>query len=175
MTNVATAALDPFSRVYKALVDDVLKAHRPLAKLVNVANWITFEGDSEDPEFSAVSDADMPELQVRPAGGPIMPSWSSSSARFDKVFIVGVTTDDHRVKDLLFPITWEIARALAIHSDALTIKPHINTELLNPIDVSESNDLTENDRGTRGWTAILGIPLRITIAKDKFLAEEPEL
>lgn len=160
---------DPFSLVYDELLA-VLRAHEPLTEAVRVANWITFEGEDPDPEKGAVSDADLPQLTIKPAGGPFDLFHTSTSAHFQKTFIVGIVTADKRIDAHLFKLEWLICCALYQGYDRLIDIPFVNAIQTQAIETEESDEPTDDARGMGGWTAVLALRFDLFINRDQLLA-----
>lgn len=104
---------DPLSLIYAALWD-CLEANTALASLVRPGNRMKFLGTVRDPLKDKIGDADTPELRLIPTGLPqVTYRADSSNARFTQGLQIGLATGDQRVDYRLFPVQWEVMRALS--------------------------------------------------------------
>lgn len=147
---------DPLSQVYDALWD-LLEVHVPLTSLVKAGNRVKFSGTSRDPEKERVSTADLPEIRIIPLGGTPHIQRTSNGSSWVKRFAVILATGDKRVDVSLFPVEWEIYRAMAQWADTLTAltwndKPYI--KLARPVSATEGISDRDLQRGVEGWTAV---------------------
>ena len=103
---------DPLSLVYDTLWD-TLEAHRGFRDLVREGNRVKFSGRNRDPLKEKVSAADLPEVRI--VVSKIAPhlNRTSSSSSVLVTYEVGIATGDMRLDAVLFPVIWEIIRALS--------------------------------------------------------------
>ncbi len=104
-----------------------------------------------------VATADMPEVRIVPTG--MATHFSADSSRDDLFaeFQIEVATGDTRIDAVLFPLQWEIYRALAGASAALALltwntKPFALSLVADV--VSEGVSDTDLSRGIKGWSAV---------------------
>ena len=165
----ALSARDPFSHGYDELIA-VLKAHAPLTAAVRVANWISFEGEDPDPKKGAVLDGDLPELTIKPAGGPFDLFHSSTSALFKRTFIIGIVTPDKRIDAHMFKLEWLICCALYCGYQRLRSIPFVTGIHTTAIETEETDESPEDARRMGGWYATMAITLDLVIDRNQFLA-----
>ena len=167
--STALTERDPFSLVYDELIA-VFRAHAPLTDTVRIANWITFAGEDPDPEKHAVLDADLPQLTIKPAGGPFDLFHTSTSARFQKTFVIGIVTPDKRIDAHLFKLEWLLCCALYRGDERLRGIPFVNAIHMTAIETEESDEPSEDARGMGGSTAVVAIQFDLFINRTQMLA-----
>lgn len=148
--------VDPITQVYYALWE-LLEAHVPLAAMVRVGNRIKFSGANRDPMKDEVSGADFPEIRVLPVSSEPHLQRTSNGSSIVKRFRVVAATGDQRVDAGLFPLEWEIYRALSSWATVLMSlrwkdKPYVR--LAKPISVEDGISRTDMERGIKGWASI---------------------
>lgn len=178
MTHTSSIAKDPFTLVYTALVDNVLKGHRPLVEMMKAGNWISFHADEQDPEKNVHADSDSPELKVYPTGAPLIGKLSSSKTQIETAYAIELFTGDSRTKDKLHPLLWEILRALEIGDRPdknLYSHQLVNVRLQQPIEIELSHEEFDDRGRSNGWFARVAISLLLVIPTKQLLAKEPKL
>jgi hypothetical protein len=111
---------DPFTQVYEALWG-LLEAHPGFVGLVKVGNRIKYSGDSErQVDKPQALSADLPQVRLVPAGGAVEVGPSSTSGcRIVEQLDVEVWSGDRRLQVALYPVKWEVLKALAGARDNL--------------------------------------------------------
>jgi len=144
--------IDPFTQIYNAIWT-VLENHDGITKRVRLKNRIKLSGKDPDPQKTNILGADLPELMLTPAGGGGF-SWTSSGLQMQPSFRLQLAAGDLRVHKQLFPIKWQIIRALKQTRTNLGLSFVTNIEIT---DIGESTDNAESDRGTPQWTGLFEI------------------
>ena len=153
MTDLIT---DPFTQIYNAIWT-VLENHDGITSRVRLKNRIKFSGKDPDPQKSNVMDADLPELTLTPSGGGGF-FWTSTGIQMEPSFKLQLATGDLRVQKQLFPIKWEIIRALKQTRTNLDLSFVKNIEIS---DIDESTENADSDRGTPQWTGLFEILVHV--------------
>lgn len=170
MTNISVK-VDPFTRVYDALVA-LFANHDGVQDLVKTGNLIDYSGDRTEPTKENIQAGDVPELEVRPAGGEGQLWFSSTSATVVRRYAVGLTTGDLRAAKSLFPLEWQLIRALAGTTDDLGLS-FVHKVSIEGFD--EEREATDRHRGTRGWVAVFAVVVEMNFdKKNHLLAAEPD-
>lgn len=148
-------AIDPFSQVYDALWD-LMERHTPFAKLVKPANRIKYSGRRQ-PEKQSIADSDYPQVRILPAGSEVHHERTSSSGSIIKRFEVQIATGDRRVDERVFPLQWEIIRAM--HGwqtvlNALTWEEVAFVTSARLLDLQDGLTLDESQERIIGWAAV---------------------
>ena len=163
--------VDPFTRVYDALVA-LIADHDGVKHLLKKGNLIDYSGGRDDPTKSNVQSGDLAEIEIRTAGGDALLWFSSDSSMVGRRYSVGITTGDLLVDKSLFPLEWELLRALAGAKDDLGLS-FVHKVSIEGFD--EEREGTDRHRGTKGWTALFNVVVEMTFDKKKhLLAAEPD-
>jgi len=143
---------DPFTTLFDALVTALADTEIP--NLVPARNLISFvdEGDFKE----NISDADTPEIVLMPLGGDGNPHHSSCSSRVTRQYGFYVATGDKRTRSELFPIEWELFRALCKWQRSITQltwngKSYVKS--LNLVTHAQAIADPARNRQIRGWSA----------------------
>lgn len=155
---------DPFSTVYDALWA-ALEGHAGFTALVPVGNRIKF--NKPDPIKAEVSTQDLPEVRLLPASFAGNLPITSNSSRVQHQFEVQIATGSQQVKGKLFPVAWEVIRALSkwqSHLTGLTWDAGKVIRVTNVRTFSAREGVLYQDlnRGIIGWS------LNMTIDVDMF-------
>lgn len=154
---------DPMSMVYDALWE-LAEAWTPLTSLVKVGNRIKFSGDNRDPVKRQVSDADLPELVLGcTAFSPHMLRTSCGSS-MDVTFEWMISAGDQRLDAALFPVVWELHRAMIGWMEvlaALTWKSKQFVKLTRALTGNVGMSNPELNRGITGWSSIWSCELQM--------------
>ncbi len=154
-------ATDPFTQTLDKLWE-ALEGHAALAALVKAGNRIKLTGEGGDPYKPSTQYADKPELAIEPAGGSIETAATSTSARILQDFDIRLATGSLRVGRELFPVKWEIVKALAAAGQTLGLS------FVRKVTVTSATDRRgddEADRGTPGWTTVLTVRTEMWFAE----------
>ena len=163
--------VDPFTLAYDALVA-LFADHEGVQHLVKKGNLIAYTGGSGDPTKGNIQPGDVPELEVRPAGGEAQLWFTSSSAAVIRRFVVGLTTGELRVDKSLFPLEWELLRAIAGTTNNLGLSFVVKVSIEG---FDEERTGTEEHRGTKGWVALFSVVVEMNFSRqDHLLAAEPD-
>lgn len=163
--------VDPFTRVYDALVA-LIADHDGVKHLLKTGNLIDYSGGRADPTKGSIQSGDLPEIEVRPAGGDIALWKDSDSSEIVRRFIIALTTGDLRVDKSLLPLEWEIVRALSrtVENLGLSFVTKLTIEGFD-----EERRGTEEHRGTKGWVALFSVVVEMNFSRqDDLLAAEPD-
>jgi len=158
------AATDPFSLVYNALWT-LLEAHAEFAALVKVGNRIKFNAaGGDDPIKDKLSSADLPEVRLLCTGTSPHVQHTSGSSSCIKFFEIQVATRSQQYTAELFPVEWEIYRAMskwATVLSALTWNSKTFVKLARPTDGQQGVSTDDVDRGGHGWVSVWGIEVQM--------------
>lgn len=150
---------DPFSQVLTAFWA-MLEAHEPLAALVKPGNRINRLA-GERRHKTRVQAADLSELDLVPVGGDEIDLYhTSTTAKIPFSFEVRIKTQRQELDADLLPLTWQVLRAIA--AAGLLNTDHVDLGLgfvkrVNVVALFVTRDDPEQNRGIRGWTAVLGV------------------
>lgn len=155
---------DPLTQVYNALWD-MLEAHEGFTDLVKIGNRMKFAGDVRDPERLEELTADRPNVGILADGGTPRIGQTSSSTLLVAKYLAIVVTGDKRVSAELYPVTWEMFRAMhtwQTHLRALTWQSHTFVHLARPMAYRESlpDDQMKN---IKGWVATWEYEVQINV------------
>lgn len=163
--------LDPFTRVYNAIMA-LLADHDGVSDLVKPGNLIGYASKSRDPIKSNVQSGDLAEIEVRPAGGEAQLWKTSDSTEVTRRYVVGITTGELRVDESLFPLEWELLRALAGTTNNLGLPFVVNVHIEG---FDEESEATDRHRGTKGWVALFSVIVQMNFDRQNhLLAAEPD-
>lgn len=147
---------DPFTTLYDALWS-MLEAHTGFTDLVKVGNRVKFTGEVRDPVKPEINTADLPEVRLVPLGGDPHLQRTSNGTSVRKRFGIEITTGDKRVDAALFPVEWEIFRAMSNWASvltALTWNSKTYVKLCRPLSMTEGESNPELNRGISGWSLV---------------------
>lgn len=151
---------NPFKLVYDGLWD-LAWSWQNLCDLVKPSNRITFAGDDRDPIKPEIAAADLPELRLVPIGGAQQIHRSSSSSYWKARYEWQVSTGDYRTNEHLWPVQWELYRALSGWLTPLrAIKwpksnPKSFVTLMNLTSSTEGVSDQDLRRGIDGWSSVM--------------------
>lgn len=150
------ADLDPFTQVYDALWA-MLEARAGITKMVRLKNRIKFTGSNRDPIKDQISYRDLPEMILVPGTGiPHLQRTSNSSSMLETLEI-RVATGDQRIGEILYPLKWEVYRALSTWETlllALTWNSKTFVRLVRPTSVQDGVAQADLNRGIKGWSTL---------------------
>lgn len=157
----------PVKKVFDALWA-LLEAWTGFTDLVPVGNRVKYmEGVPGTLQVKQeVSDADLPEVQIIPTGMETNYTLNSSHTELWAEFEIRVSTGDVRIDAVLFPLQWEIYRALAGASAALALlewsgKAEFVKSLVANV-ISEGVLDPDLNRGIKGWSAVWSCRVHMT-------------
>ena len=147
---------DPFTQIYNAIWT-VLENHDGITSKVRLTNRIKLSGKDKNPYKSTVLGADLPELLLEPSGGGGF-LWTSTGLQMLTNFQLRLAAGDLRVQKQLFPIKWEIIRAMKQTRTNLDISFVKNIEIA---DIGESTEGAEATRGTPQWIGLFELAVQV--------------
>jgi len=164
---------DPFTRVLAALWD-LVEDHYPLTQMIAVGNRI-YRQDQPHAERSRIQDGDAPELNILPVGFTSVDElYSSDTASFRQQFEFHLTTGSRDETELLFPITWELLRALAASKKTKLNLAYVRNMEIDGVDHSRTD--SADQRGRLGWTCVLTVTVILIFDWNRhLLATDPVL
>lgn len=164
---------DPFTQVHEALWS-MIENWDALAEMVKVGNRVKMTGTARDPLKEQVSTDDVPELRIVPVNGSMGLDVTNEEYGIKQDWEIQVSTGDQRVDAMLFPIQWEIMRALATWPDVLNALKWNNKEFILNMEVSRvSAGVSDRDlnRGIKGWSLLLTCSVSMYFAADDMSTE----
>lgn len=150
---------DPFTLVYDALWE-LLEAHEGFTDLVRLRNRVKFSGADRSPIKETISPADVPEVRLVCVGGTPHIQRTSGSSSCTKVFEVQLASGDQRYDESLFPVEWEIYKALSkwqITLQGLLWRGKPFVKLVRPVGSSIGVSVLDMSRGIGGWTSVWAV------------------
>lgn len=156
--------MDPFSRAYNRLWE-VLESRAALTSLVGLRNRVKWVG-SEQPVQSRPIHGDLPELSIEPADDTweVNLHYHQSGAMVMQGFDIGLTTGSLDLGKHLFPVKWELLRALAHAEKNFGLDFVVSVNLVNHGDTRE--DANQN-RGRKGWHALLTVEMQMMFDRQR--------
>jgi len=152
------AATDPITMVHDAIVA-LAKANTTLTSLVRAGAWITYDGTDRMPPKAISTEAARPELDLRPYTGFGHHKRTAGSLYLKKRWAWWISTGDKRVGKELFPIEWELFKAMSLWT---TTFPSLSWEgtadYVKDFRVTsiDDKDLSEGrERTIPGWLGIV--------------------
>lgn len=140
---------NPFIQTYSK-VWELLEAHVPFTDLVSLRNRIRFDQETQPPLIDSRLTADLPVVELQPAGGSFDIFNTTQTSEAIKSFSVGSFSGDLRLQKQHFDLQWEIARALGKGGVKFGLAFINRWELADGIDIKdEPQDLL---KGSQGWT-----------------------
>lgn len=127
-------ALDPFTLVYDALWE-LLETHAEFHDAVRLNNRIKFSSYGPmDPFKHEVATADLPEVRLTCVGGTPHLQRTSGSSSCVRRFEVQILVNDLRYTEELFPLEWEVYRAMSKWYDVVSSLtwPEPTNKVTNP-------------------------------------------
>lgn len=159
--------IDPFTRILKQLWAVVL-GEPDVTSLVRAGNRIRrvllaseLSETTKTPK-DEITSADLPEIDIVPAGGLVQLPGSSGGAFVQQSFEVQIAVETARLDVGFFPLYWAVLRAF------------IKADCRLGLDFVEGITLTQYTtdantmailRGLEGWSALLGIDVKMRFTK----------
>jgi hypothetical protein len=146
---------DPISQVYDALWA-LLEDSRELCSMVDVGNRKKYSGEGT-PEKEQVATADFPEIRIVPVATTPHTQRTSSTSTMLVKFRIEVASGDQRIDAGLFPIEWEIYRAMARWASVVTsLEWNEKAYVITAKATSVQDGLAPANlmRGILGWVAL---------------------
>jgi len=159
--------IDPYTQVYRALWNMLIESPE-LSRLVRIGNRIRWDEQDPDPQKHALSDADLPEIQLDPVAGEVNLTGSSTSVACEQAFQLQLTSNDSRLHLSAFPLKWALIKTLSRWRSALGLAFVKQIRLGDVIDIHAADD---PDRGAAGWSMTLTISVEMWIAQADVEAE----
>lgn len=156
--------VDPITRVYNALWS-LVENHAPLAFMVKPGNRIKYAG-SRDPAKSNKLDADLPELKLVTVSSEPHAYVDSTNSEIVKRFRFLLKTGDRRVDMALFPIEWELFRALARFRPVMDALTEAGSKYVVKVILEQVRDQNINPRddgpgGPSGWASLAEVSVQM--------------
>ncbi|KKN77777.1 hypothetical protein LCGC14_0357510 [marine sediment metagenome] len=148
---------DPFSIVYDALWQ-MVEDYSGFTDLVNVGNRLRFASDIRDPLKRETLTNDFPAVGILANGHFPHLQRTSNSSTVTSRFIFMLVSGEQQLDRALYPITWEMLRAMtkwATRLQALTWETKTFVTLAKPIDSSEiftEDTFLGSTKGILGWS-----------------------
>jgi len=150
---------DPFTETLNKLWD-LLESHAGFTRLVSLKNRIKLTGRNPVPYRAQAQSADLPEVLIEPAGGEVHLFVTGSSSRAVQDYAIVITTDDLGVSRTLFPLKWELMKALSKSGDSLGLS-FVKKVRIKELTERESG---RTDRRAAGWSASLVVSVEMWFA-----------
>lgn len=166
--------LDPFTQVYNALYE-LPWARAEMCKLVERGNRVTFSGRDRSPLKDQVNVSDLPELRLIPTGSTPHIQRTSSTSTWILRFEWQLATGDQRVNKFLYPVEFELLRAMANWIPTLQALTWKDKKFAWGAPVTEARTgVTETDinRGIRGWVALWTCEVRLALTTADLISED---
>jgi len=163
-------SVDPFSLVYNMLWD-VLESHAGFRNAVKIGNRVKLSARNRDPIKTEVSPADLPEVRIIANGITLGLNNTSSSSRMAVIYEVGIATGDQRLTASVFPMLWEIIRALSqeeLTKRLATLEWDGTAGFVKRVTVGPAAiGVTDRDlnRGIAEWSSLLSIETDLWFAR----------
>lgn len=154
---------DPFSTAYETLWTRLL-AHAGFSALVRTGNRLRHDGTNWQAQKTSTQSADLPEIDIFPAGLEEWGQRSSDRVLVKQRLVVAVSTGDLRIDERLYPITYNLLAALenAAELGGTVVGGGL---LCDDLGVDMSREDSQLNRGTQQWTAIARIGILHAITK----------
>jgi len=159
---------DPLTEVYQAILQ-LLKDDPDVSSIVAIGNLI--DRTSSRPDGSDLNrpkedltDMDLPEIDLVPAGGTVDIPNTSSSIVIDQSFDIVIKSATARLDAQFFPLFFAIIRAF-VRVGCQMNKP----ELVERVSLSNYTDDENLDavlKGLEGWSSLLTVNVKIRLKKD---------
>jgi hypothetical protein len=118
---------------------------------------------------SSIQDSDLPELILQPRSSIGNLTSTSSAVSMDLTFDWLMTTGDYRVSYRLYPVLWELFKAMSVLQRTINTLQH-NSQKFVVGAFFDSNSIGESDpernRGIRGFSTVLSFTVRCKFNKD---------
>lgn len=138
---------DPFTQTLEKLWQ-LLEEHEGFSALVRLGNRIKGGAAGK----TASLPADLPEVRIEPAGGKVELFATSSSSRAVQEFSIIVSTGDKTAEAAMFPLKWQLLKALGDAGDNLGLS------FVRKVRVT---DLAEKAPPKAGWAAWLTVAVEM--------------
>lgn len=147
---------NPYTQVYNALWD-LMRAWPAFADTVKAGNRIQFTGKLREIIKAEIAVGDLPEVRLVAVSDTPHLQRTSNSTSTVMTLEWQVSTGDQRLDVMLFPLKWEMFRAMSKWETVLTPltwNGHTFAKLFRPL-ISVDGQL-ESDliRGIKGWSTI---------------------
>jgi hypothetical protein len=161
--HVPFSTTDPWTQTLDRLWA-ILEANALFTSLVRPGNRVKLTGPGDgNPLKDNVQEGDLPELYIEPTVETAQFATSSKSVRLAPSWSFHLATNDMRVSARVGPVKWAILKALHDAGEHLGLdfvtSARLTTGLLSSYDPMEN-------RGTKGWTALLTVTVTWDLPKD---------
>lgn len=147
---------DPFTLVYNALWS-VMENWPPFVGMVRVGNRIKFSGELREIIKEEVSTQDLPEVRLITMDAVPHLQRTSNSTSTLMALMWQVSTGDQRFDAMLFPLKWEMLRAMSGWEavlGVLTWNDKVFAKLYRPQTAADGELQADLKRGIKGWSII---------------------
>ena len=153
---------DPFSQIHLALWAQ-LESHTGFTDMVKVGNRV-----KKTDLKQRLMPNDAPRVGIFPApGGGVDLFQTSSASRFVQNFSVEMQTNNQWPEDALFPLKWEIVKAMAKADDQLGMP-----SLVTKVRITDAAESREDAAGqSAGWAGVLTISVEFRVANTTLTGE----
>jgi hypothetical protein len=157
---------DPFTLVYRRLWQ-TLEEHAGFASLVRLGNRVRI---GEGPAPGAALPADRPQVELRPTAARVRLFDTSTSSVVEQDFSLLLRCGERRPEAELFPLRWQVLRALASAGDALALP------FVEKVRVRDDR-LTLPDPASRtgesgGWQALITLTVQMRFDQQTHLSAQ---
>jgi hypothetical protein len=156
---------DPFTLVYRRLWQ-TLEEHAGFASLVRLGNRVR-TGDAAP---AGALPADRPQVELRPGAARVRLFDTSTSSVVEQDFTLALRCGERRPEAELFPLRWQVLRALASAGDSLTLP------FVEKVRVRDDR-LTLPDPASRsaepgGWQALITLAVQMRFDQQTHLSAQ---
>lgn len=153
-----TTTVNPITLVYEEIWA-LLESWKNFTDLVKPGNRVKHLVDDESNK-GEVLNADFPEVRISAEGITPDVQISSGSCALSYNFSIEVSTGNKRSDEMLFPLSWEIFRALVgwhTKLTALTWNDAAFVKDLHAVNVLDGRSKRDRDKGIGGWATIWSV------------------
>ena len=146
---------DPLTQVYDELWT-LLTESKDFNRRVKQGNTVDFNQTNRDLVKENVNQADLPEVSLQIVGLTGNLVQSSSGSMLLATFSWGLASGDIRYNRALFPVIWEIYRAMAGWQSRITRLEYRQENFVKRVNVLDALfGLTDEvNRGIKGWSGL---------------------
>lgn len=163
MTIIDNASLDPFTRVYRAILDRLYQRPQVAAR-VKLRNRLDHTNGEGDQRKGNAATADFPELELLPTGNASLVYLSSSSVQAVQRYTLVVRTASMNAARELFPLQWALLCAFTEMDDHLGLPFVIKVE-----PSTDAYAIAEGGRrgNVRAWTSVGTVTVTMVFSRDE--------
>lgn len=156
--------MDPFTQAYNRLWE-VLESRPTLTTLVGVKNRVKWTGKDRPLENRPIH-ADLPELSIEPTdqSGEVNLHYYQTGAMIMQGFDIGLTTGSLDIAKHLFPVKWEVFRALAHAEKQFGLEYVRNVMVTNH---EETREDAAANRNRSGWHCLFTVEMMMVFDRGR--------